>query len=346
MPLLYYLPDERCVEIEETDTILASSLYAGIPHIHVCGGSARCSTCRVWVLEGLEYCSPRNDAEDGLAKRLCFDPKMRLACQTQVLGESKVTVRRLVVDAEDMSLVEQQLSGQRSAIGEEQMLAVLFADLRGFTSFAEVLPAYDVIYVLNRYFSRMGQIIERYGGIINNYMGDGFMALFGWNCPDRPVERAVRAALDMQTAMDAFNAYLETLYQRQLKIGIGIHYGSVVVGAVGASPKSQQMTAIGDTVNLASRIEAANKAVGTSLLVSEAVYQQVQPLVSLGRQCDMSLPGKSGEYRLYEVIDIVPDATGAIALLAQSCKPQKPSRFRRVWAWLCQLGRRMIGVGE
>lgn len=346
MPLLYYLPDERCVEIEETDTILTSSIYAGIPHIHVCGGSARCSTCRVWVLEGLEHCSPRNDAEDNLAKRLCFDPKMRLACQTQVLGEGKVTVRRLVVDAEDMSLVEQQLSGQRSAIGEEQMLAVLFADLRGFTSFSEVLPAYDVIYVLNRYFSRMGQIIERYGGIINNYMGDGLMALFGWNCPDRPAERAVRAAVEMQTAMAAFNTYLETLYQRQLKIGIGIHYGSVVVGAVGASPKSQQITAIGDTVNLASRIEAANKTVGTSLLVSEAVYQQVQPLISLGRQCKVSLPGKSGEYRLYEVIDIAPDATGAIALSAQPCKPEKPSRVWRVWCWLRQFGRRIIGMGE
>ncbi len=90
MPLLYYLPDERYIEVDETDTILTSSLYAGIPHTHVCGSSARCSTCRVWVLEGLEYCSPRNDAEENLAKRLCFDPKMRLACQTQILGEGKV----------------------------------------------------------------------------------------------------------------------------------------------------------------------------------------------------------------------------------------------------------------
>ncbi|GAB4462200.1 MAG: hypothetical protein OHK0037_12690 [Elainellaceae cyanobacterium] len=323
MPLLYYLPDERYIEIEETDTILTSSLYAGIPHTHVCGGSARCSTCRVWVLEGLEYCSPRNDAEENLAKRLCFDPKMRLACQTQILGEGQVTVRRLVVDAEDVSLVEQQLTGQRRAIGEEQMLAVLFADLRGFTAFSEALPAYDVIYVLNRYFSRMGQIIERYGGIINNYMGDGLMALFGWNNRDRPAERAVRAAIEMQSAMEAFNIYLETLYQRQLKIGIGIHYGSVVVGAVGASPKSQQITAIGDTVNLASRIEAANKTVGTSLLVSEAVYQQVQPLVSASRQYQVSIPGKSGEYLLYEVTAIAPEIDGAIARAATP--PQSPT---------------------
>ncbi|GAB4134720.1 MAG: hypothetical protein Fur0046_06880 [Cyanobacteria bacterium J069] len=334
MPQLYYLPDDRHVEIEETDTILTSSLYAGIPHAHVCGGSARCSTCRVWILDGLEHCTPRNDAEAVLARRLCFEPTMRLACQTQVVGEGQVTVRRLVVDAEDMSLVEQQMAGQRNAIGEEQSLAVLFADLRGFTPFSEALPAYDVIYVLNRYFSRMGQIIERYGGIINNYMGDGLMALFGWNHPDRPAERAVRAALEMQAAMASFNAYLEMLYHRPLQIGIGIHYGSAVVGAVGASPQSQQITAIGDAVNLASRIEAANKVTGTNLLVSEVVYEMVRSLVTVSQPYRVAIPGKSGEYLLYEVTDIAPEEPGAIAPLTVPL-PVAPLPLRlRLFRWL------------
>lgn len=310
MPTLYYLPDDRLITVGDAETILESSLCAGIPHTHACGGSARCSTCRVWVLEGLEHCAPRNDAEQVLARRLSFDPKMRLACQTQVLGEGRITLRRLALDVEDLELIHQQMThkGGRVAIGEEKQIAILFADLRGFTNFSEALPAYDVIYILNRYFNHMGKIIERYGGVINNYMGDGCMALFGWDDRDRAAERAVRAAVDMQKAMVSINHYLDSLYHRQLQIGIGVHFGQVVLGSVGASAHSQQMTAIGDAVNFASRIEAANKTVGTNLLVSADTYALVKDLVTINRRCQVKIPGKSGEYLLYEVTSIAPSA--------------------------------------
>jgi adenylate cyclase len=347
MPHIYYLPDDRLVEVEEAETLLDSSLYAGIPHTHVCGGSARCSTCRVLILEGLEFCAPRNDAEQALAQRLHFDPGIRLACQTQVYGEGKITLRRLALDAEDVELIGDQIKGRgglQGAIGQEKHLAILFADLRGFTNFSEALPAYDVIYVLNRYFHRMGQAIDKYGGIINNYMGDGMMALFGCDSPDRAAERAVRSGLEMQAAMEQFNLYLEILYHRRLQIGIGIHYGPAVIGAVGASAQSQQMTAIGDAVNFASRIEAANKKTGTTLLVSAETYAEVKDLVTANQRCSIPIPGKSGEYVLYEVTAIadLPEQNGIQAIVSKPTAPQNlllplMQWFRSGWRSLRQL---------
>lgn len=341
MPDIYYLPDEQLIQVDEAETILESSICAGIPHTHVCGGSARCSTCRVWVLEGLEHCAPRNDAEEALAQRLQFDSRIRLACQTQVFGEGKITVRRLALDAEDVELIDQQISSNTKlgSIGEEKQVAILFADLRGFTTFAEALPPYDVIYVLNRYFKRMGRIIERYGGIINNYMGDGLMALFGVDNPDRAVEQAVRAGVEMQQAMQRFNAYLDSLYHQQLRIGIGIHYGNVVIGAVGASLQSQRMTAIGDAVNLASRIESTNKLLGTTLLISEETYDQVKDAVSVKQQWQVEIPGKSGEYTLYEISAIAGLLPPIHSSLFLRKKLKRRSPFHPIQRFLSQLWR-------
>lgn len=327
MPQIYYLPDERLVDVEDAETILEASRCAGIPHIHACGGNARCSTCRVLVLEGLEYCAPPNDAEQLLTSRLHFNPRLRLACQTQLYGEGKVTVRRLTLDIEDAEIAQGQVFAQQplGLVGEEKRIAILFADIRGFTTFSEGLPPYDVIYVLNRYFRQMGAVIDRYGGMINNYMGDGLIALFGVDNPDRATERAVRAGVEMLRAMDKFNAYLEPLYHHQFRIGIGIHYGNVVMGTVG-SATSQTMTAIGDAVNFASRIEAANKQAGTTFLISEAAYLSVREQVIVNQSIHIPIPGKSGEYLLYEVTGI----SGSFALENDPKVPTLPSSSRSI----------------
>jgi adenylate cyclase len=220
----------------------------------------------------------------------------------------------------------------------EKKIAILFADLRGFTMFSEALPPYDVIYVLNRYFYCIGKVIAKHGGMINNYMGDGLMALFGCDDSVQAAERSVRAALEMVSAMEAFNLYLESMYQQQLKIGIGIHYGEVVIGSVGASANSQQMTAIGDAVNLASRIEAANKTLGTMLLVSEAVYSKVQNQVSVSQHCAVEIPGKTGQYNLYAVVGMSEAAVTVEPLVRsrQSGWMRWMVRGDRLWQWLWQ----------
>src|SRR5690242_7453692 len=129
MKQLYFQLDEKWVSIaEEKETILQASLKAGIPHTHVCGGHARCSTCRVMILEGLEHCNPRNRREQLMADKLHFSPNIRLACQTTV--RDNVRLRRLVRDRQDLALAN-QLGGQGlGAVGVEQSIVILFSDLK------------------------------------------------------------------------------------------------------------------------------------------------------------------------------------------------------------------------
>lgn len=304
MPHISYLPDGRIFEAESGDTILQTSLKNGIPHTHVCGGNARCTTCRVVILEGVANCSaPRNDKEQVLADRLHFTPFIRLACQTKIQGDMKVC--RLVLDDEDIELVDQmKVRTNNSFVGEEKMITILFADIRGFTTFAERQLPYDVIHVLNRYFHLMGQVIATNNGRIDNYMGDGLLAVFESDDPAESAHNAVKAGLGMLAAMAGLQPYLERTYGQNLEIGIGIHCGLVVMGTVGGAERKNEMI-IGDAVNFASRIEAANKDAGTHLLISEAVYKLVKDNADCRQSLHMMVKGKSGEHCLYEIQDWV-----------------------------------------
>jgi len=303
MPTIRFLPDDRLVEAGAGETLLDAGLRAGIDLAYACGGHAHCSTCRVEVQVGIDACGPRTSAEQSLADRLGFDRVLRLACQTVPLGD--LTIRRLVLDDDDIALLDQRRRGGAGvAVGEERELAILFSDIRGFTSFSETLPPHDVVHLLNRYFHVMGPPVTRFGGSIDNYMGDGLMALFGLQGGDGNLAlRAVQAGLAMLDAMDALKPYLETAYGRSFDMGVGIHYGDVVVGSVGAIGR-ERVTAIGDAVNFASRIESANKIAGTRLLVSEAVLRETCPLLRIGRTLSASIPGKSGQYALSEVLGL------------------------------------------
>jgi adenylate cyclase len=335
---IFYLPDQRLVDAEDASTLLEASLSAGIPHTHVCGGNGRCSTCRVLILAGGEHCAPRTEAEQILAEQLQLDPSVRLACQTAIAQTGQITLRRLSLDADDMASFFDQASGTTNPrlLGQEKKLAILFADIRGFTTFSEALLPYDVIYVLNRYFQRMGAIIHRNRGMINVYMGDGFMALFGVEKPHRAVERAIQAGVEMLQAVEDLNPALETLYGQKLRIGIGIHYGETVIGTIGDS-NSPSMTAIGDAVNLASRIEAANKSLGTQFLISQAAYEQAASHVIVGRNFQVQIPGKTGEYCLYEVTGAIPLAPEDADTVIRSHPKGKQNCWQALRQWFAGL---------
>lgn len=300
MPRIRILPEDCEIELREHETILQASLRTGIPHVHACGGNARCSTCRVIIVSDPSACLPRTDKASLLAQRLSFGPEIRLACQTSLASDA--VCRRLVLDEQDLELTQADfLAAGPGAVGQERRLALLFADIRGFTSLAESLPPYDVVHILNRYFLQMGKVIGRNNGIINNYMGDGFMALFGVDSEDNIESRAVTAGLEMLTAVKELQPYFQSAYKISLTIGIGIHVGDVVVGRIGAHG-SKSLTAIGDAVNFASRIEAANKEHRTSLLISDETHQAVAHLIETGRTLNVPIKGKTGVHRLYEVL--------------------------------------------
>jgi adenylate cyclase len=301
MPVIQYLPDQVEVEVENESTILRASLRNNIPHTHVCGGNARCSTCRIMVMDGLQNCLPRNEKETILADRLAFSEEIRLACQTKIVGD--VLVRRLVLDKEDIALVEQPKEGQREGrVGLERKIAILFSDVRNFTAFAEAVPPYDVIHILNRYFYEMDHIVEKYGGYVDNHIGDGIMALFGVDDPTNAAMNAIIAGLEMLAAVRQFRPYVKTMYPWEFQIGIGLHYGEAVVGTLGSINK--KMTAVGDAVNFAARIESANKDAGTEFLISESTFQEVAAYVDCVEKITLRLKGKQGEHTLYEVLGL------------------------------------------
>ena len=293
--------NEKTVLTDSTDkTILEISLEHGIPHMHICGGNARCSTCRVLVMDNPENLSNPGENEIKLAELKGFEKNIRLACQSRVKGN--VTIRRLLHDENDVKIAVAESSG---GSGKEKNIAVLFSDIRNFTSFSEKELPYDIIHILSRYFNAMGDAVINHHGYIDKYIGDGLMALFGLEDESETDTcfNAVSAALDMKKRLKNFNQYLKKNYETEFNIGIGIHFGPAVVGEMGHI-KKHQLTAIGDSVNLASRIESATKKTQSELLVSENVFNQISGFVKINKIFKVSLKGKSGEYRLYDISDL------------------------------------------
>ena len=171
--LLDFVGDKK-IHAKTSDTILDCSLKAGINHVFECGGNARCSTCRVIIINGLTNCLPRNLAELELSTHKKFSDDIRLACQTKFKGDVKL--KRLVFDSEDIQEAEEE---SFPIPAKEQSLAILFADIRSFTPFAESNLPYDVVHILNRYFNAISKPIFENRGYIDKYIGDGIMVLFG-----------------------------------------------------------------------------------------------------------------------------------------------------------------------
>lgn len=297
---IYSQTDRLTIPIDPDSTILQASLKAGVQHTHVCGGQARCTTCRVSVLSGLENCLPRNEQESRLATQLGFPEHIRLACQTRVSGD--ISMKRAVVDDLDVEIILKQIgddSGTR--FGKEIDVAVLFVDIENYTQFAEAHPAYDVVHVLNRYYRTMNTIIEAQHGIISDVAGDGILALFGvLQKRLNPVWDAVLAVRRMNQALIAFNQYLQQMYARSFGIRAGINFGQAIIGNFDTGLMNK-ISAIGDAVNLASRIEAANKDFGTRLLLSEVAFSRIRHQVKKGKKHQARLKGKTGTYTLYEI---------------------------------------------
>jgi len=296
MPIITFQNDAVIDEDDLTLSLLDIALKHDIPHMHICGGKARCSTCRVIIQQGLENILPRNEVEQQLAEKKAMEGNVRLACQTYIKGP--VTLRRLVIDDLDADLAR----NQQEKSGREKKLAILFSDIRGFTAFSERHLPYDVIHILNRYFQEMGTAVFEHHGYIDKYIGDGLMALFGVEeCNDTiNCINAISAAFQMIQSLDKVNRYLKQNYDESFEIGIGIHFGNVVLGNIGHSNKVQH-TAIGDSVNIASRIEEQTKYENTPILVSESMYLNIKDKVCVGKTLSASLKGKKEAFLLYEI---------------------------------------------
>jgi adenylate cyclase len=281
-------PGRRPVTVPLGFTVLDASRAAGIPHASVCGGRGRCSTCRVHVVRGLESLPLPSEAERRVLARVAAAPDVRLACQTRPRRD--VAVVPLLAP----SITPREALASDVRQGHESEIAVLFADLRGFTRMAEHKLPYDVVFVLNRYFEAVGTAITGAGGITNQFTGDGVMALFGIEDGAAAGSRqAVAAARAMVAQVSALSAELAGDLPVPLRLGIGVHAGPAVVGQMGWG-QSFYLTAVGDTVHVAARLEQATKDYDAELVVSEEVARYAGVDLSAFPRHDLAVRNRAG----------------------------------------------------
>jgi adenylate cyclase len=264
---------EKVIAISKTETILDASLSAGIPHCHVCGGNARCSTCRVLVMEGVDHLTPPNLQESFLNNQMHFPPNVRLACQTRVTG-GNVKLRRIIQDETDIGLYVGSAAGDSTQqLGEEKTMALLFLDIRNFTHIVEGHPAFDVIHIIRKLFSLFQSRIEYNKGNIVETTGDGLYAVFNdEEGKERNAQAAVRAAYAMLGDLETLNeTYFIPYFEERIKAGIGVHIGKVVSGTVRVGSENHCVV-MGYAVNIASRLQTATKELNNDLIVSSEIY--------------------------------------------------------------------------
>ncbi|CUJ84606.1 Adenylate cyclase 1 [Ruegeria denitrificans] len=251
------------VVAEKGMTLLEISQANGIPHTALCGGKGRCTTCRVIIEEGVDQLPAPGEVETRSLAAVSAPEGARLACQ--VRPTAPLTAFRMF-----------RPNGKRgrahASQGQESKLAVLFLDMRGFTSRTTGQLPYDIVFLLNRFFDAIVPAITAEGGVVDKYMGDGLLAVFETPNAEASARAGLKAAADVSRALERFNQQLQTEGSPRIRIGMGLHLGDLVLGEIGAAGSSAR-TIIGDAVNVASRLEGQTKALGAELLVSAELLQ-------------------------------------------------------------------------
>lgn len=206
------------------------------------------------------------------------------------------------VPEEVIDRLTEDAASETESINEKRKVAVLICDIRDFTSISERNKPENVVSFLNEYFKKMVEVIKKHGGAIDKFMGDAIMALFGTPVSyEDNARRAVDAALEMQSLVPSIScSNLFIPEGMNFNVGIGIHYGDVIVGSIGCAEKSDY-TVIGDTVNLASRLEGLTKSYGAGIIISEAVKNELNRKYNLLHLDTVKVKGKSVGVQIYRV---------------------------------------------
>ncbi len=301
MAVIELTNDQVSLIADPQKSILENTLSAGVPHTHACGGNALCSTCRVYIEEGLENVCSRNEEESVLSKQLGLLPEVRLACQTKIKGDVKL--KRLVLDEIDEKIIlDIDKTDKPRSLGVEKEASILFVDIADYTSFSEKTTPYDVVHVLNRYFHIAGTIIKKHGGRIIDYYGDGFLAIFGLDNNSEHSENLIKAGFELNAEIEKFDHLVHEILDKDFKIRLGAHTGKVIWGTIGIEGM-QKEAAIGDTVNFASRIEQANKILNTRFLISEALHDKLKNKCSVCQSFEIEAKGHSAPMMVYSLDD-------------------------------------------
>jgi len=258
----------RQVRVPKGISVLEASLRHKIPHASVCGGRARCSTCRVRIVSD-RFALPRPSGREAFVLArvgASADPSIRLACQLR--PQSDVAVIPVLPPHVDSDFVRNR---QHINVGEERYVVSMFVDMRGSTALSEVRLPYDIVFLINRFVEAVSRGITEAGGQPNQFIGDGVLALFGLE--DNPAigcRQALRAAALVASNIAHLNHQFATKVREPIQYGIGIHAGEVIIGDIGFRGYTV-FTALGDSVNAAARLQEMTKTLNCKIIVSDEV---------------------------------------------------------------------------
>jgi adenylate cyclase len=257
----------RTVRVPKGISVLEASLRYNVPHASVCGGRARCSTCRIRVIGDCTALPEPSKREAFVLNRVgATDPSIRLACQL-----------RPTADLSFFQLfMPQAMSANAHAshphrIGQERYLVSMFVDMRGSTRLAESRLPFDTVFIVNRFLGAVSQAVIACGGQPNQFVGDGELALFGLHAdPQTASRQALRAAAMIAANVEELNRFLEHDLSEPIRFGIGIHGGEVIIGDIGYRDHIV-FTALGDAVNVTARLQDMTKSLACEAILSEEV---------------------------------------------------------------------------
>jgi adenylate cyclase len=280
----------RTVRVPKGLSVLEASLRNNVPHASVCGGRARCSTCRIRIVGDHGKLPEPSVREAFVLNRVgTADPSIRLACQlrpTADLSFFQLFIPQMMSASADASHPQR--------IGQERYLVSMFVDMRGSTKLAEQRLPFDTVFIVNRFLSAVSQAVIDCGGRPNQFVGDGELALFGLHCsPQIACRQALKAAAMIAANIEELNQFLSHDLHEPIRFGIGIHGGEVIIGDIGYRDH-MVFTALGDAVNVAARLQDMTKSLACEAILSEEVRITAGVAAESLPEQEVTIRGRSG----------------------------------------------------
>jgi adenylate cyclase len=299
----------RTVRVPKGLSVLEASLRHNVPHASVCGGRARCSTCRIRVIGDHSTLPEPSLRESFVLNRVGnHDPSIRLACQLRPTGD--LSFFQLFTPSTTSANTH---ASQPARIGEERYLVSLFVDMRGSTQLAEKRLPFDTVFIVNRFLAAVSQAVIACGGQPNQFVGDGMLALFGLaSTAEEACRGALRAAGMIATNVTELNEFLSNDLREPIRFGIGIHGGEVIVGDIGYRDH-MVFTALGDAVNVAARLQDMTKSLACEVIVSEEVCASAQVAADDPARREVTIRGRDEPM----TVRVVMEAKALLALAEQ-----------------------------
>jgi len=280
---------DRQVRVPRGLSVLEASLRFNVPHACVCGGRARCSTCRIRIVSDRGALPRPSRREAFVLARVGAgaDPAIRLACQLR--PQANVAVIPVLPTHIGADFVRNRC---RINIGEERYIVSMFVDMRGSTTLAEARLPFDIVFLINRFLGAASQAVIDAGGQPNQFIGDGMLALFGLQVdPTTACRQAMHAAANVAANVEYMNHQFATELPEPIQFGIGIHGGEVIIGDIGFRDHTV-FTAVGDAVNVAARLQDMTKTLNCTIIVSEEVCKTAGIAADALARTEVSIRGR------------------------------------------------------